>query len=77
MTAVKIDNAINLVTEHHNHNTEHHNVERGDLFRIAFVGVVVLFGILKVPYFHVIGIAATLIGSGIAKLSPGAMTKKS
>ncbi len=62
MTAVKIDNAINLVTEHHNHNTEHHNVERGDLFRIAFVGVVVLFGILKVPYFHVIGIAATLIG---------------
>ncbi|MBI1268647.1 MAG: cadmium-translocating P-type ATPase [Cryomorphaceae bacterium] len=53
--------APSLEPPDHQH-AEHHSVEREDLIRIAFVGGVVLMGILNVPYFHLIGIAATFIG---------------
>ncbi len=41
---------------------EEHNVEKSDVIRIAFVGLVVLLSVLHVPYFNVLAIAATLIG---------------
>lgn len=49
-----------LASEQHEH--ESHNLEKSDLVRIAFVGVAVLLCWLRVPYFNVLAIAATLIG---------------
>jgi len=45
-----------------NHNGGNHSVKSEDLTRIAFVGFVVLLGLLNVPFFNTIGIVATLIG---------------
>lgn len=44
------------------HEPQSHSLDKADLIRIVFVGIVVLLCWLHVPYFNVLAIAATLIG---------------
>jgi heavy metal translocating P-type ATPase len=60
MTATHTRAQAALAVEQHEH--EAHSLERSDLIRIAFVGLAVLLCWLRVPYFNVLAIAATLIG---------------
>lgn len=60
MTATYTKDQAALAAEQHEH--EAHSLERADLIRIACVGLAVLLCWLRVPYFNVLAIAATLIG---------------
>lgn len=64
MMAVQPSSQTNMQARREVHGLEHgnHNVSKTDLIRITMVGAAVALCWMRIPYFNVLGIAATLIG---------------
>jgi len=61
-TIVNINDGLELQIEACDSEHEKHNIDKTDILRVALVAVFVIFGWLQIPYFNMLGVAATLIG---------------